>query len=265
MDGKNKSADCVTAELLRSWASLLFINISSIIHPEQVLTAEPRCLSHLVSTFESRLCSFASFLHRLHEDAESSLAAALHAEVQRRLPGRLLQRDLPPLRLGCTCDVQQTQMALHFLTGEGKMGEWWAQRCVALEMRWCGKSIKLLSNNHVMTESWGANVGAEYTEQKPKYRLMSELTVASRCFSNSSRKRVMAWSPSKSLKWLLTHSNTILVTCFFDTVRTWSHVHTVSETIPHLSAPHTLLIIWGWSTLFTRWEHFRGDSYVVEG
>lgn len=47
-----------------------------------------------------------------------------------------------------------------------------------------------------------------------KYGLMLELTVVSRCFSKTSRKRVMAGSPSKSLKWLLTHSSTILVTCW---------------------------------------------------
>lgn len=38
------------------------------------------------------------------------------------------------------------------------------------------------------------------------------LTSFSRLFSNSSRKRVMAGSPSKSLKWLFTHSKTTRVT-----------------------------------------------------
>ena len=38
------------------------------------------------------------------------------------------------------------------------------------------------------------------------------LTSLSRLFSNSSRKRVIAASPSKSLKWLLTHSSTTRVT-----------------------------------------------------
>lgn len=48
---------------------------------------------------------------------------------------------------------------------------------------------------------------------KLRFRVIFDLTVASRCFSNSSRKWVMAGSSSKSLKWLLTHSSTILVTC----------------------------------------------------
>lgn len=63
--------------------------------------------SHLISPFESGLCRLAAFFYRLYEDAESSLAAALYAEVKRRLPGRLLQSDLPPLRLGRTRYVQQ--------------------------------------------------------------------------------------------------------------------------------------------------------------
>lgn len=48
-----------------------------------------------------------------------------------------------------------------------------------------------------------------------KHKVKAEkcLTVISRSFSKSSRKRVMAGLPSKSLKWLLTHSSTILVTC----------------------------------------------------
>lgn len=78
--------------------------------------------SHLISSFESGLRSLAPFFHRLNKDAESSLAASLHTEVERRLPGCLLQSDLSPLSLGCTCYVQQSQMALHFLTRSEKWG-----------------------------------------------------------------------------------------------------------------------------------------------
>lgn len=76
--------------------------------------------SHLISPFQSGLCSFAPFFHRFHKDAESSLAASLHAERQLRLPGCLLQSDLSPLSLGGACYVQQSQMALHFLAGSDK-------------------------------------------------------------------------------------------------------------------------------------------------
>lgn len=79
--------------------------------------------SHLISPFESGLCSFAPFFHRLDKDAESSLAASLHAERQLRLPGCLLQSDLSPLSLGSTRYVQQSQMALHFLAGSDTWGE----------------------------------------------------------------------------------------------------------------------------------------------
>lgn len=80
----------------------------------------PTMCSYLVSTFESGLGRFAPRLHGLDEDTEASLAASLHAEVERRLPGRLLQGDLPPLGLGGAGDVQQPQVALHFLTGRRK-------------------------------------------------------------------------------------------------------------------------------------------------
>lgn len=63
--------------------------------------------SHLISTFESGFCGLAPRLNRLDKDAEASLAAALQAEVERRLPGRLLQGDLPPLSLGGTRYVEQ--------------------------------------------------------------------------------------------------------------------------------------------------------------
>lgn len=76
--------------------------------------------SHLISPFESSLCCLAPWFHRLNKDAEASLAAPLHAEVERRLPGCLLQSDLSPLSLGCARYVQQPQMALHFLTRSEK-------------------------------------------------------------------------------------------------------------------------------------------------
>lgn len=72
----------------------------------------------MIPSLQPCLRRLASALHRLHKDAEPSLAAALQAEVQRRLPGGLLQSDLPPLGLGCTGNVQQPQVALHLLTGE---------------------------------------------------------------------------------------------------------------------------------------------------
>ena len=76
--------------------------------------------SHLISPFESGLCCLAPWFHRLNKDAEASLTASLHAEVERWLPGCLLQSYLSPLSLGCARYVQQSQMALHFLTRSEK-------------------------------------------------------------------------------------------------------------------------------------------------
>lgn len=146
--------------------------------------------SHLISPLESCFCSFASFFHWLDKDAKSPLAPSLHAEVQWGFPGRLLQGDLPQLSLGCTRNVQQSQMAFHFLT----MGN---------EREDCDSNLQLKEKVSMLSWCW------------IKYKLKAEwcLTVVSRSFSKSSRKRLMCGLPSKSLKWLLTHSNTILVTC----------------------------------------------------
>lgn len=78
---------------------------------------------HLVAPLEAGLGCLAALLHALHEDSEAAFAAPQQGEEQRRLPGGFLERNLPPLGLGGTGDVQQSQVALHFLhahTGDTK-------------------------------------------------------------------------------------------------------------------------------------------------
>ncbi len=94
---------------------------------------------------------------------------------------------------------------------------------------------------------------------------MSTLTEESSNFSKSSRNRVITGSPSKSLKWLFTHNNTILVTCkipkntscnpLFTTKTTLRNRKTDAHaywpclwdcplwTIPEVSCP----LPWGWT------------------
>lgn len=92
-------------------------------HPAS--STDSRYESYLVPSLQSGLGSLAVWLHGVHEDSEAPLAAAMQAEVQWRLPGCLLEADLPPLGLGGACNVQQPQVALHLL--EKRRRRWWLE------------------------------------------------------------------------------------------------------------------------------------------
>lgn len=143
--------------------------------------------AYLVSTLKPRLFCLTASFDRANEEVRSSLSTAHQSEGEGQLPRRPRDRNYSRLGLGGARDVEQTQLTTHFLIRvRTKMNEWgWWYKFFLKWMRLIVYSVVALAHSR---------------------------TSFSRLFWNSSRNCVIPGSPSKSLKWLLTQSNTTRVT-----------------------------------------------------
>lgn len=70
---------------------------------------------YLITTLKSSFCCFTAYLHSLYKNTKPLVTASKKAEKQGRISGRFLQGDLSPFRFGSTGNIQQSEMAFHFL------------------------------------------------------------------------------------------------------------------------------------------------------